>query len=458
MGGQPPFGSAHARGRRAVQPDRRTNQSAERETRSHGERLNLHVAEILSRPLEKVGRVGQGTSSPEFDPHVLLECEHFNDEVLVGIPVRHPLVDHPEPRPLFRDHAAHLPLHTAREDRRPMQEAVGALGRRSAQPARDAAGPQNPSGDLRARAPQIFERESLLMTGPVRGVVHQSPHTTPMECQTPNSKSAYRRLDEQQPVPVIESGPGLSIVIPAWNEEDRLPRTLARYLPALEARGEPFEVIVVADGVRDHTADAARQFVSRGVRVLEFPQKLGKGGAILEGLRAARYERIGYVDADGPIAPSEIYGMVDSLRDVDCVVASRWTRGSVVLRAEPLFNRVAGRVWNFLVRATLFLPIRDTQCGAKFFKRSVVVPILRTITVTNRAFDVVFLFHVRKAGGRVKEVPVTWTHDPDTRMPVGRAIPVMFASLVAVRMMNTSISRRVPSRWVVWFHQRYGPQ
>jgi len=139
------------------------------------------------------------------------------------------------------------------------------------------------------------------------------------------------------------------------------------------------------------------------------------------------------------------------------VIASRWTRGSVVLRSEPLFNQLAGRAWNFMVRALLLLPIQDTQCGAKFFKRSVVAPILKTITVTNRAFDVDFLYHVRESGASFKEVPVTWSHDPDSRMPVGSAIPVMFLSLLGVRMMNTSFSHRVPPRWVEWFRERYGP-
>jgi glycosyltransferase involved in cell wall biosynthesis len=258
-------------------------------------------------------------------------------------------------------------------------------------------------------------------------------------------------------VPTAESGPGLSIVIPAWNEEDRLSKTLARYLPALEARGEPFEVIVVSDGDRDRTAEVARTFAPRGVRVMEFPGKLGKGGAILQGLRAARFDYVGYVDADGPIPPSQLYGMADTLKEVDCVIASRWVRGSVVLRSEPLLNQVAGRLWNFLVRGLLLLPIQDTQCGAKFFKRSVIRPLLRTVTVTNRAFDVVFLYHIRESGASVKEVPVTWSHDPDTRMPLGGAIPIMFLSLVGVRMMNTSISRRVPPKWVEWFKDRYGP-
>jgi glycosyltransferase involved in cell wall biosynthesis len=248
---------------------------------------------------------------------------------------------------------------------------------------------------------------------------------------------------------------GLSIVIPAWNEEDRLARTLDRYIPALEARLEPFEIIVVVDGVRDRTAEVAAAFGHRGVRVLRFPTKLGKGGAILAGVREARYEYVGYLDADGPISPDQIQGLVGNLEDVDCVVASRWTRGASGAEEEPRFNRLAGRLWNFLARSLLFLPLRDTQCGAKFFRRSVVAPLLRTVTLTNRAFDVDFLYHVRKAGCEVKEVPVQWSHDLATRMPIGRAIPVMFASLVGVRMMNSPVGKRVPPKLVRWFLKEF---
>ena len=250
--------------------------------------------------------------------------------------------------------------------------------------------------------------------------------------------------------------PGVSIIIPAWNEESRLPRTLDRYLPALESRGEPCESIGGADGGADRTADAARRYADRGVRVLEYPEKLGKGGAILAGLREARHEYVGYLDADGPVPPSEIYRLVDALAGADCVVASRWVRGSVVLRQEPRFNLLAGRVWNFLVRSLLFLPIRDTQCGVKFLRRSVLLPTIRAVALTNRAFDVDLLYHMRKSGRTVREVPVTWQHDPDTRMPIGRAIPVMFLSLVAVRVMNLPIGRRVPDGLVRRFLRKWG--
>jgi glycosyltransferase involved in cell wall biosynthesis len=257
-------------------------------------------------------------------------------------------------------------------------------------------------------------------------------------------------------VTTLEDGvPGVSIVIPAWNEEDRLVRTLERFLPALESRGEPFEVIVVADG-HDQTAEVAARYSHRNVRVLRFPSKLGKGGAVLAGIRVSRSEYVGYLDADGPISPEEMYGLVAYLKDVDCVVASRWTRGASGGSAEPLFNRVAGRAWNFLTRSLLFLPLKDTQAGAKFFKGPVIRSLLKSVTLTNRAFDVDLLYHVRKEGGRLKELPVRWDHDPETRMPIGRAIPVMFLSLVALRVMNSPFGKRVPPKLVRWFDVEFG--
>lgn len=249
---------------------------------------------------------------------------------------------------------------------------------------------------------------------------------------------------------------GLSIVIPAWNEETRLAGTLDRYLPALESRGTPFEVIVVVDGDRDRTAEVARRYASRGVRVLQYSDKLGKGGAVLAGLHATRHEYVGYLDADGPVPPGQTLSMVSSLRECDGVIASRWTRGSEVVRAEPWMNRGLGRIWNFLSRSLLFLPYRDTQCGAKFFRRAVVLRVLGAVALTNRAFDVDLLYHVRKSGGTVREVPVRWTHDPASRMPIGRAVPIMFLSLVGIRVMNLPWARHVPRRWVESFQRKWG--
>jgi glycosyltransferase involved in cell wall biosynthesis len=254
----------------------------------------------------------------------------------------------------------------------------------------------------------------------------------------------------------LEGETGVSIVIPAWNEADRIGATLERYLAALEELQTPFEVLVVIDGVIDGTEGVVDRFANRGVRKLVFGRKLGKGGAVIEGLRAARFAYVGYVDADGAVPPEELRKMVGVLDDCDCVVASRWVRGSRVIVQEPLFNVVAGRAYNFLVRSVLFLRVRDTQCGAKFLRRSVLDRMLSAITVTNRAFEISLLYHVRKSGGRIEEVPVEWVHDTRSRMPIGRAAPIMFLTLVGLRLVNSPIGKYVPHALLKTFSRIWG--
>ena len=144
---------------------------------------------------------------------------------------------------------------------------------------------------------------------------------------------------------MMSTDPGVvdaRIVAPAWNGEDRRARTLDRCVPALECRSEPFEVLVVVDGIRALTAEGARTLEDPHVRGLEFPTQLGKGGAILEWMRASRDERVGYRKADGPIAPREMHGLVGCLKDVDFAAASRWTLGAAEMESEPQFHRFPG--------------------------------------------------------------------------------------------------------------------
>ena len=213
---------------------------------------------------------------------------------------------------------------------------------------------------------------------------------------------------------------------------------------------------MVVDGVTDGTAEVAKTYAARYVRLLEFPQRLGKGGAIVKGFHAAKFDVVGYVDADGPIAPETFLDLAENLTDVDCVIASRWLRGSRILREQPPFNRIASRLWNFLVRSLLSLPISDTQCGAKFIRRSVLLPTLRCIAITNLAFDVDLLYHLKRSDYRIREVPVTWSHDPGTRIRIGRAIPVMFLSLLGMRVMNLPLGKHIPKIWVEWFLRKWG--
>lgn len=247
---------------------------------------------------------------------------------------------------------------------------------------------------------------------------------------------------------------GISLVIPAYNEEERLSKSLDAYLPVLRSFHVPYEVLVIIDGC-DDTYGVASSYAASGVKAHKFERKLGKGGAIKEGIALAQYGVVAWVDADGSLSPHDLQMMLEVVPGFDCVVASRWLQGSIWLEKEPLFNRAVGRVFNFMVRGLLGLPIADTQCGAKVFKTSLARRVIASTVVTNRTFDVAILYHARRLHASIAEVPVSWKHDTDTRMPIFRVIPIMFLTLLGIRLMNLPVRRYMPQRFVEYFVQRY---
>lgn len=239
-------------------------------------------------------------------------------------------------------------------------------------------------------------------------------------------------------------GPTVSVVIPAWNEEKRLPATLEAYLPALEASCNSHEVIVVVDGSTDRTAEVASGYFRRGVRLLAFDRKLGKGGAVIEGFKSSRYEIVGFVDADTPVAPKDLSIMLEKLKGNDGVIASRWHKESIASRPPTASRLALSKSWNLLTRAVLGLDVLDTQCGAKFFRREAIATVLSKVTLTNWAFDASLLFHLNRSGFSFVEVPVHWNSDPNSKLLVERVAPAMFLSLLGVRLMsNPSFSTKM---------------
>ncbi|MCI4335093.1 MAG: glycosyltransferase [Thermoplasmata archaeon] len=249
---------------------------------------------------------------------------------------------------------------------------------------------------------------------------------------------------------------GLSLVIPAYNEEDRIRPTLVSYLDGIATLKVPYEVIVVIDG-QDDTAGVVREFASRGVRAVEFTQKLGRGGAIFEGFRQARFGTVAYADADGSIPISDGLALIRrALQGSPAVVASRRLAPESVVVPESSTKRFASLTWFLLVKAFLGVRVKDSHCGFKVFDREVVQMLLRRVTVTNRTFEVGMMYHVGAAGVPIEEVPVGYIHDERTRMPLGKAIPVMFATLLGMFLANrTRLSRRVVGRLGRRFNTRF---
>lgn len=254
---------------------------------------------------------------------------------------------------------------------------------------------------------------------------------------------SHLRVEETSRLPA-----GVSLVVPAWNEERRLPGTLSSLIPALKDRTGPYEVIVVVDGVSDRTAEVAEAFSGEGVRVLRFAHRLGKGGAIIAGIQASGYRAVGFMDADGPVPPVELLSMFDDLKSYDCVIASRKLPESRVINREPAARRWFSWVWGFLVRSLLSIPIHDTQCGAKVFRREPLLESLRKVTVTSWAFDVCLLFHLSQDHFTILERPVTWAYSEGSRLRIRSAMPTMLASLVGLRIMSLPIAEYVPKTWL----------
>src|SRR5215469_1021552 len=204
--------------------------------------------------------------------------------------------------------------------------------------------------------------------------------------------------------PTPRTRPWLSVVIPAYDEERRLPRTLAAVIAHLRVQGRPFEVVVADDGSRDRTADVARE-AGPEVRVLRLPHR-GKGAAVRAGVTASSGDLLLVTDADLSTPIAELDRLLAALEQCDVAIASRNVAGARVAVRQRLDRRLMGRAFNLLVRALLLPGLRDTQCGAKLFRREVALAVFERCRSDGFAFDVEALVLARRQGYRVAEVPV----------------------------------------------------
>ena len=214
--------------------------------------------------------------------------------------------------------------------------------------------------------------------------------------------------------------PELSIVIPAFNEEARLPVTIPMLLEHLLSSGRSWEVLVVDDGSQDRTAEVVRDLAvaEPRLRVLEEPHR-GKGGAVRAGMLAARGRYRFLCDADFSMPVLELDRFLPPyLHDWDVAIATREGPGAVRV-GEPLHRHLMGRVFNSLIQALLLPGIEDSQCGFKCFTARAAEFLFPRQTVEGFAFDVEVLYLARQQGMRIVEVPITWHYmDASSVKPV----------------------------------------
>ncbi len=217
----------------------------------------------------------------------------------------------------------------------------------------------------------------------------------------------------------------LSVIIPAYNEQGRLPSSLERIAAHLKREpGRPAEILVVNDGSSDATADVARQLAGKleaphlSIRVLENPGNRGKGYSVRHGMLSAQYDWLLFTDADlsAPIEELDKLARAVVNGDVDVAIGSRALDRSLIGVHQPPFRETMGRVFNLAVRLTTGLPFSDTQCGFKLFRREAAQKIFSRQLVERFGFDVEVLFLAKKFGFRVEEVAVRWDHVEGTKV------------------------------------------
>ena len=230
--------------------------------------------------------------------------------------------------------------------------------------------------------------------------------------------------------------PTYSIIIPAYNESARLAASLEKVLAYVHAEGWNAEVIVVNDGSRDNTADIVRSFAARDsvLRLVENPGNRGKGYSVRNGMLNARGKILLFSDADlsSPIeeAPKLLHALEEG---ADIAIGSRWLRAETQTQRQPLHRQLFGRVFNLMLRITLGLKFKDTQCGFKAFKRPVARVIFPLQKIERWGFDPEILFLARKFGFRVQEIPVAWGHSGGTRISPLADGSRMFVEMLRVR-------------------------
>jgi glycosyltransferase involved in cell wall biosynthesis len=232
--------------------------------------------------------------------------------------------------------------------------------------------------------------------------------------------------------------PSLLLLIPAYNEEARIEPVLREYGRYFnEQYHGKFQLVVVLNGCRDNTRgvveQVAKDFPSISLR--DFSEPIGKGGALIEGLKLAPLaDVIGYVDADGASPPHALHALVKRIGEADCVIGSRWLPGAVLHQAQPWVRRFTSRCFHLIVESLLWMHIKDTQCPCKVMRRAAVEKIHSSLRIADLAFDVNLLYSLKRAGFTILEVPTEWTDKIGSKVSASlfRASLTMFLSVARV--------------------------
>lgn len=256
--------------------------------------------------------------------------------------------------------------------------------------------------------------------------------------------------------------PSLLILIPAYNEEGRIGPVLSSYAGYFE-RHYParFSIVVVLNGCVDNTLAVVNEAAKTWPRIsaMNFPDRIGKGGALIEGLKLFPLaDLIGFVDADGATPPAAFHDLVKRCAHADCAIGSRWIAGAKVHQAQSGVRRLVSRGGNSIVQCLFWMRIHDTQCGAKVMRRAAVERIHPSLRITDMAFDINLLYSLKREGFSVVEVPTEWTDKLGSTLTKGlvKASLSALLSVIRLRLVHSPFYRLLrPFRPVeIWLYKQ----
>jgi len=226
----------------------------------------------------------------------------------------------------------------------------------------------------------------------------------------------------------------LSIVIPAHNEENRLPQTLEQVLRFIEQQTFTSEVIIVENGSADRTFEVAQKFAQKYTNIRVLQSERGKGAAIKRGMLEALGEYRFMCDADLSMPVEEIFKFIPPALDgFDIAIASREAKGAVRYN-EPAYRHLGGRGINFIIQALILPGLNDTQCGFKCFSAKATNDIFKLQTLNGWSFDIELLYIARRHGYHIHEIPIHWYHHPDTKVSALRDAVQMIKDIFRIHV------------------------